>query len=62
MSEDKKTTDFSLSCHGCDAGDGVGTMVDAVVAGWLGITYDPDGLSWNFIGTCPDCSEEDNKP
>lgn len=51
---------FSLSCSGCDAGDGVGSRKEAREAGWRDIVFD-DGASWNFMGRCPDCIKDDAK-
>lgn len=30
----------------------------AILAGWSDFCYDPDGMSWNFVGHCPDCTAE----
>jgi len=49
---------FSLRCCGCDAGDDVGSRLDAETKGWTDIVFD-DGLSWNFLGMCPDCLREE---
>lgn len=48
-------TPFTLRCILCDAGDGLDSEAEAIAAGWRDIDYD-DGLSWNFLGTCPDCA------
>ncbi len=45
---------FSLSCFECDAGDGVTGLIDAQHQGWTDLQYD-DGMSWNFLGMCPEC-------
>lgn len=44
---------FSLTCAHCDAF--IDTPHEALLAGWQGITADLEGLSWNFIGDCPEC-------
>ena len=45
----------SITCVECDAQtDGI---LAAYAAGWKGVTADPEGCSWNFLGTCPDCQE-----
>jgi hypothetical protein len=53
----KEDVPFSLACYGCDAGDGIGSMEEAVREGWKGIEYD-DGAGWNFLGHCPGCQRE----
>lgn len=53
MSDDY-TTPFTLRCEFCDAGDGIYSEAHALAEGWQGIEYN-DGLSWNFLGVCPDC-------
>jgi len=44
----------SLTCGGC-GNDGPETLQDAVVEGWTRLVPDPAGLSWNYVGECPDC-------
>ncbi len=51
---------LSLMCYVCDAGTEIDTLEKAGKAGWRGIAYDPDGLSWNFIGHCPECKETES--
>ena len=46
---------FSLTCEECDAGMDIVSYDHALSEGWTGISYDPDGLAWNFVGLCPDC-------
>jgi hypothetical protein len=51
---------FSLACAGCEAGEVVGhpvTPADAIAAGWHAIDVDREGLSWNYLGWCPECWE-----
>ena len=52
------TTDapFSLACHECDV-ESADTLAEAIAAGWQGVTFDPGGFSWNFIGGCPECED-----
>lgn len=50
---------FSLTCTDCDAGMNVGGLVQATADGWQNIQFDPDGMSWNFLGDCSDCVRED---
>ena len=47
---------FSVVCSNCDQ-DAPATYELAVQAGWQEIEPS-DGFSWNFLGTCPDCSQE----
>jgi len=49
-----ETPAFSLICLNCDAGMDVRSRQKAEECGWHYITED-DGLSWNFLGVCPDC-------
>lgn len=49
------TGPFVLSCVGCDAGDGIDSKKQALKAGWTGIQPDPGGLSWTWLGECPEC-------
>lgn len=44
----------SLTCGGC-GNDGPNTLADAVIEGWTRLAANPDGLSWNFVGECPEC-------
>jgi hypothetical protein len=44
---------FSLACEACDR-DSPESWCEAVVKGWTEICADSDGLSWNYIGLCPD--------
>jgi len=50
---------FTLICDGsCDGGMEFETPEAALAAGWTEIVYDPDGLSWNYLGTCPNCAKQ----
>lgn len=49
-----ETKPFSLICNGCD-NDGPESYTKAIAEGWTEIAPD-DGMSWNFLGYCPDCS------
>lgn len=51
---------FSLTCWHCEAGDGIATKAQAIACGWKDIVFD-DGGSWNFIGTCPECSKAEQE-
>lgn len=50
--------EFSLTCQHCDAGMEISCEAEATAAGWTGIEYAPDLPSANYVGTCPDCQEE----
>lgn len=55
------TKAFSLTCTGCDAGDGIDSQRQAELLGWQNIVED-DGPSWNYLGLCPQCfTEEESK-
>lgn len=45
---------FVLSCHDCDAGDGIDSWKEAILQGWIDLVED-DGLSWTWLGVCPEC-------
>jgi hypothetical protein len=46
----------AIACGSCDAIiDGI---TEALAAGWSDIEPDLEGYSWNYLGTCPDCREE----
>jgi hypothetical protein len=49
---------FSLICSSCDM-DGPATYDQAKAEGWREIDFDETGLSWNFLGDCPDCVREE---
>jgi hypothetical protein len=49
---------FSLACVGCEAGEmacAPPTPAAARADGWKAIDVDREGLSWNYIGWCPEC-------
>jgi hypothetical protein len=50
-----ETKPFSLICTGCDA-DGPDTYDKAIAEGWTEVAPD-DGISWNFLGYCSDCTK-----
>ena len=57
------TVPFSLECYGCDAGMDVETPEQAVKLGWKSLCYVPNrGLPFNYLGDCPDCLREEQKP
>lgn len=50
-----ETKPFSLICANCDV-DGPVTYENAIAKGWTEIVPN-DGLSWNFLGYCFDCTK-----
>ena len=50
---------FSLSCTTCDAGTEVKTRGEAEAAGWSQLLCDPGGISWTWLGLCPECGTLD---
>ncbi len=56
------TREFSLCCNNCDAGTDIATPEQAIAEGWSDIEEDFDGRSWNYLGTCPECRDEDDPP
>lgn len=48
---------FVLACAGCDMS--IDQQHEALLSGWKNITPDLAGLSWNFIGSCPECFARD---
>ena len=52
---------FSLSCQMCDAGTNVLSKEQAEAEGWVELEEDPDGLSWTWLGICPDCRPQWNR-
>jgi len=61
-SSEQVTHAFSLCCTGCDVGEGIATPEQAIAEGWSDIEEDFVGNSWNYLGTCPVCREEDERP
>ncbi len=65
-----KTMPFTLTCdggakldRGCDADEGdLNTEAEALAAGWRDISPDPEGVSWNYLGTCPACAADADEP
>lgn len=45
----------SLTCGDC-GNDGPDSLAEAIADGWKDVEHQPEGLSWNFLGTCPCCS------
>ena len=45
---------FSLACVNCDMGEGIPSQLEAEQSGWRDIALDLNGLSWNYLGVCPD--------
>jgi hypothetical protein len=54
------TFPFSLACTSCDRG-APDTYAEAIAEGWTDIQFDGTGLSWNYLGACPCCREEEAK-
>ena len=52
---------FSLCCVCCDGGSDIDTPEQAIAEGWSDIEEDFDGFSWNYLGTCPECREDDER-
>ena len=52
---------FTLSCCDCDC-ESPASFDAAVAAGWILIQFDPDGLSENYVGLCPQCAVIWNAP
>lgn len=50
-----ETKAFSLVCSGCDT-DGPDTYDIAIAEGWTEVVPD-DGMSWNFLGYCSECTK-----
>lgn len=46
---------FSLCCLLCDDGLQYDCELEAIAAGWREIEADPEGLSWTYLGVCPEC-------
>ncbi|HBE67541.1 MAG TPA: hypothetical protein DDW52_05260 [Planctomycetaceae bacterium] len=44
----------SLTCGEC-GNDGPDTLAEAIADGWKSLAYDPEGVSWNFVGLCDCC-------
>lgn len=57
MAEVVRTHPFVLTCAAC-GNDGPDARVEADREGWTNIEYDPEGVSWNDLGTCPHCQED----
>src|SRR5437016_3514394 len=47
---------FALACSHIDSAL---SRAEAIADGWTGIDEDLQGLSWNFLGLCPDCAKAD---
>lgn len=48
----------TVSCESCD--NSSDSLAEAVQNGWGQLRAD-NGLSWNFLGQCGDCSERERK-
>lgn len=57
-SGDGQPLPFSLSCNHCSAGDGIDSIEQATALGWSSIEEDADGMSWDYLGLCPECLKE----
>src|SRR5258708_1735863 len=51
---------FVLACAFCEA-DSPDTFEEATRQGWIDIER-ADGFSWNFLGICPSCRPEWERP
>ncbi len=49
---------FSLSCCECDA-DGIDSFEQAIAEDWTLIAFYPQGVGENFVGLCPEHSDEE---
>ncbi len=61
-STSKLTVPFVLSCTECDLGDEINSQRQAKRAGWTDLTFDPDGLSWTWVGVCSGCRADLDRP
>lgn len=50
----------TVTCGHCDAS--ADSLAEAVQAGFTRLQPDPDGLSWNYLGECPDCAQKMDVP
>jgi hypothetical protein len=50
---------FTLQCVECDAGMDIESPEQAIADGWTEIEEDFDGLSWNYLGRCPEHQVEE---
>lgn len=48
-----KDKDGPVQCVNCF--DEYETVAEAKAGGWRRVTQDPDGISYNFSGVCPEC-------
>jgi hypothetical protein len=51
----------SIVCGLC-GNDAPDSIREAIREGWRAIVADPKGLSWNFVGVCPECESPDEIP
>ena len=47
----------SVSCESCD--NSADSLQQALRNGWTDLAMDESGLSWNFLGRCPECLDAD---
>jgi hypothetical protein len=47
---------FVLTCGRCGDDCERETYAEAIAGGWTEIEPDLEGVSWNFLGHCPECS------
>jgi hypothetical protein len=52
-----KGVPFVMQCSECDM-DAPPSWESAVLAGWTEIEADLNGMTWNFLGMCPECRDE----
>jgi hypothetical protein len=58
-SSSQVTRPFTLCCIECDAGVHIETPEQALAEGWIDIEEDFGGLSWNYVGVCPECQADE---
>lgn len=51
------SVDGPVECFRCDAG--ADSVAEAVAAGWVGVEPDLEGMSWNYLGLCPECQADE---
>lgn len=51
---------FVIDCIGCDVGQDVGSITEALAAGWREIHFERVGVA-NFLGWCEQCWAEENR-
>lgn len=49
----------SISCDDCDAS--CDSLQQALHEGWIDLNEDLTGMTWNYLGHCPDCQKADEE-